>query len=82
MRKLKVRSWKLNRLKFLFLFSFLLFLNTAFAQFTIPEKPSFQTSVYDYANVLSSQEKSALENKLIQYSDSTTTQIVVITIES
>ena len=82
MRKLKVRSWKLNRLKFLFVFSFLLFLNTAFAQFTIPEKPSFQTSVYDYANVLSSQEKSALENKLIQYSDSTTTQIVVITIES
>ena len=53
-----------------------------FAQFTIPAKPDFQTSVYDYANVLSASEKSQLEEKLIQYSDSTTTQIVVITIES
>jgi len=53
-----------------------------FAQFTIPEKPSFQTSVYDYANILSPDEKSQLEEKLIKYSDSTTTQIVVITIES
>ncbi|MBP1223577.1 uncharacterized protein JOD96_002143 [Flavobacterium sp. 1355] len=56
--------------------------NSIFAQFTIPEKPSFQTSVYDYANVLSASEKSQLEEKLIRYSDSTTTQIVVITIES
>ena len=53
-----------------------------FAQFTIPEKPSFQTSVYDYANVLSTTEKAQLEEKLVRYSDSTTTQIVVITIES
>lgn len=53
-----------------------------FAQFTIPEKPSLATSVYDYANVLSSTEKLQLEEKLIHYSDSTTTQIVVITIES
>ena len=53
-----------------------------FAQFTIPEIPKFQTSVYDYANVLSAGEKSQLEEKLIKYSDSTTTQIVVITIES
>lgn len=56
--------------------------NCIFSQFTIPEKPSFQTSVYDYANVLSAQEKTQLEEKLIKYSDSTTTQIVVITIES
>ncbi len=53
-----------------------------FAQFTIPEIPKFQTSVYDYANVLNSDEKSQLEQKLIQYSDSTSTQIVVITIKS
>ncbi|HEY1193860.1 TPM domain-containing protein [Flavobacterium sp.] len=56
--------------------------NTTFAQFEIPKKPSFQTSIYDYANVLSSTEKSQLEEKLIRYSDSTSTQIVVITIES
>lgn len=67
----------------IFLYVFL-FLNSGFlfAQFDIPEKPSFQTSVYDYANVLSAQEKTQLEEKLIKYSDSTTTQIVVITIES
>ena len=51
------------------------------AQFTIPEKPSFQTSVYDYADVLNPTEEQELENKLIRYSDSTTTQIVVITID-
>ncbi|WP_281237803.1 MULTISPECIES: TPM domain-containing protein [Flavobacterium] len=74
---LTISGWKL----FLFAFAFL---NSGFlfAQFTIPEKPSFQTSVYDYANVLSPEEKAQLEEKLIKYSDSTTTQIVVITIES
>jgi uncharacterized protein len=64
------------------LFVFLYFTNLSFGQFTIPEKPTFQTSVYDYANMLSPTEKASLENKLIKYSDSTTTQIVAITIES
>ena len=59
-----------------------LYCGTLSAQFTIPKKPSFQTSVYDYANVLSASEKTQLEEKLVRYSDSTTTQIVVITIES
>lgn len=51
------------------------------AQFKIPDVPSFQTSVYDYADVLNSSEEKQLEEKLIRYSDSTSTQIVVITIE-
>lgn len=68
--------------QFTFLFIAFFVCNSIFAQFTIPEKPSFQTSVYDYANVLSASEKTQLEEKLIRYSDSTTTQIVVITIES
>lgn len=59
-----------------------LFTQISFAQFTIPEKPSFQTSVYDYANVLSADEKTQLEEKLVRYSDSTSTQIMVVTIES
>ncbi|WP_293874031.1 TPM domain-containing protein [Flavobacterium sp.] len=54
----------------------------SFAQFEIPIKPDIQTSVYDYANVLSAQEKTQLEEKLIRYSDSTSTQIVIITIQS
>ena len=73
---------KKNALIFLKLFVCLLLTQISFAQFTIPEKPSLQTSVYDYANVLSATEKEQLEEKLIKYSDSTTTQIVVITIES
>lgn len=64
-----------------FFFLFLFGMNLSFAQFTIPKKPSFQTSVYDYANLLSPTEKSQLESKLIRYSDSTSTQMVVITIE-
>lgn len=72
-----------DKLGYLFLvFIFLLNCNLLVAQFKIPEKPSFQTSVYDYANLFNSNEKAQLEEKLIRYSDSTTTQIVVITIES
>ena len=53
-----------------------------FSQYKIPDVPKFQTSVYDYADVLNATEEKALEDKLIHFSDSTTTQIVVITIES
>ncbi|WP_313804679.1 TPM domain-containing protein [Flavobacterium sp.] len=51
------------------------------AQYKIPDVPDFQTSVYDYANVLSKEEAKQLEDKLIRYSDSTTTQIVFVSIE-
>jgi uncharacterized protein len=73
---------KKNTLNSLKLFVCFLFTQISFAQFTIPEKPTFQTSVYDYANVLSATEKAQLEEKLIKYSDSTTTQIVIVTIET
>lgn len=69
----------------IFRFIYLIFfLGTTFvySQFTIPKKPDFQTSVYDYANVLSLAEKELLEDKLIKYSDSTTTQIVFISTET
>lgn len=61
---------------------FLLIGASAFAQFDIPEKPQLQTSVYDYINLLTPAEKSNLEQKLIRYSDSTSTQIVVAIIKS
>lgn len=83
MKNSKIKTPNSKRIfQFTFLLSTLLSLDCGFAQFTIPEKPSFQTSVYDYANVLSADEKTQLEEKLIRYSDSTSTQIVVITIES
>ena len=56
--------------------------NITFAQFEIPEKPKFQTAVYDYAQLLSAQEKSQLEEKLIRYSDTTTNQVTVIIIKN
>ena len=56
--------------------------NNAFAQYKIPETPKFQTSVYDYINLLSPSQKNSLENKLIKYSDTTSTQIVVAIISS
>lgn len=71
-----------QKLKVISLIAFLFCINSVFAQFDIPEKPEFQTSVYDYANMLNSEEKLKLEEKLVRYSDSTSTQIVIITIES
>ncbi|UJH66418.1 TPM domain-containing protein [Allomuricauda sp. SCSIO 65647] len=63
-------------------FLFLLCATIGWAQFTIPEKPTEQTSVYDYVSLLSTNEKTALEQKLIRYADSTSTQIVVAIISS
>jgi uncharacterized protein len=56
---------------------FSLLSNLIFAQLSIPPKPEKQTSVYDEVGILSSSEKSYLEQKLIQYYDSTSTQVVV-----
>lgn len=58
------------------------FSETISAQYTIPEKPKVQTSVYDYINLLSKAQKTNLENKLVRYADSTSTQILVAIIGS
>ena len=67
------KSQEVN-MKKLFLFVLALSGMIAHAQFDIPKKPSFQTSVYDYADLLNPTEEKELENKLIRYSDSTTTR--------
>lgn len=68
------------------LFSLLLLVLSipAFGQFNIPEKPTKTNpdAVYDYIGLLSAGQKSALENKLIKYSDSTSTQIVIAIIST
>lgn len=79
--KIQISNFK-GIFQFIFLLLTFFTFNFGFAQFDIPEKPSFQTSVYDYANILSENEKTQLEEKLVHYSDTTTTQIVVITIEN
>jgi len=69
--------------KFIYTLLTLLFsFNALFAQFDIPEKPKFQTSVYDYYKLLTPSQKNSLEQKLIKYSDTTSTQIVVAIIAS
>ncbi len=71
-----------------FLFGALLILCSfqyGFSQFNIPDKPSKiteQTSVYQYTPLLSESQKSSLEQKLIRYSDTTSTQIVIAIISS
>ena len=69
----------------LLLIGFLFFSETSIAQYDIPPKPSKQTeqtSVYDYINLLNASQKTNLENKLLRYADSTSTQIVVAVINS
>ena len=59
-----------------------LFCSAVHAQRQIPPKPSKQTSVYDEASMLSVSQAKQLEQKLIRYSDTTSTQIVIATIIS
>jgi len=61
---------------------FLISQNVFSQGFKIPEKPKFETSVYDYVNLLTASQKISLESKLVRYSDSTSTQIVVAIISS
>tara|TARA_B100000678_G_scaffold39224_1_gene28901 strand:+ start:3335 stop:4141 length:807 start_codon:yes stop_codon:yes gene_type:complete len=53
-----------------------------YAQRDIPPKPSKETAVYDGANLLTSSEEQRLTQKLINYADTTSTQIVIATIKS
>lgn len=71
-----------QQLLFIVLFIGIFQIPSLFAQFDVPEKPNSQTSVYDYAKILSESEKSSLEQKLINYSDTTSTQIVIATVET
>jgi uncharacterized protein len=68
--------------KLVFLLTFLITFSLFSQGYKIPEKPKFQTSVYDYTGLLTPSQKSNLEGKLVRYSDSTSTQIVVAIISS
>lgn len=53
----------------------------AFPQ-NIPAKPNPPRLVNDFANVLSQEEKAALERKLVAYDDSTSNQVTVVTVNT
>ncbi|WP_411831112.1 TPM domain-containing protein [Mariniflexile sp. AS56] len=75
-------QFKKNSRLILFVLITVLSFSFTYAQFKIPKTPEFQTSVYDYINLLSAAEKSSLEEKLVKYSDTTSTQIVIAIINS
>ncbi len=72
---------KLPSLKVIFIFLFLCFQFLG-AQYTIPAKPQVLYPVFDEAGLLNAREKQALNDKLIKFSDSTSTEIEVIIIKS
>ncbi len=78
MQKIKTKYLQLLSI----VFFLLCFSYTGIAQADIPPKPKLQTSLYDSADLLRANEKSALEQKLINYSDTTSTQIVVATVKT
>ncbi|MGC6431651.1 MAG: TPM domain-containing protein [Jejuia sp.] len=86
-RPCSLGSWqsqlKLKRFS-LFAIIYLIAIGFSFAQFEIPTKPTKANpdAVYDYYNLLSASQKQSLEQKLIKYSDTTSTQIVVAIIAS
>ena len=55
------------------------FVISGFAQ-DIPERPNPPRLVNDLANVLSDQEKQQLESELVQFDQSTSTQIAIVTV--
>ncbi len=64
------------------LVSLLIILNIAVQAQDIPARPTPPRLVNDYAKVLSADQLEALERKLVAYDDSTSTQIVVVTVPS
>jgi uncharacterized protein len=67
-------------MKRLLVFALLLLAQISQAQ-NIPAKPNPPRLVNDFAHVLSADQIDALERKLVAYDDSTSTQIVIVTLE-
>jgi uncharacterized protein len=73
---------RLRSLKIVFSFLLICFYSFVSAQYTIPPKSAVLYPVYDEANLLTKQEKDELNNKLIKFADSTSTEIEVVIIPS
>lgn len=72
----------MNKRSFFLLLVLLISSFLAFAQGDFPEPPNPPRLVNDFTNTLSESERSALENKLVAYNDSTSTQISIVLIRS
>ncbi|MCO5260733.1 MAG: TPM domain-containing protein [Crocinitomicaceae bacterium] len=78
---MRLVGYKLSKILVL-LFVIVAFTQQVTAQFDIPKKPQKETSLYDYAKVLTNEQATSLEQKLINYFDTTGTQIVVVTVQT
>lgn len=87
MNELKVKSRKLKgreaTMAFLRRFAAAIFFVISFSVSAqdIPSKPVPPRLVNDFANVLSAKQEQILENKLVRFNDTTSTQICVVTID-
>ncbi len=87
MNELKVKSRKLKgreaTMAFLRRFAAAIFFVISFSVSAqdIPSRPVPPRLVNDFANVLSAKQEQLLENKLVRFNDTTSTQICVITID-
>ncbi len=68
-------------MKQLLVFTLLFFTLFCRAQ-NIPAKPNPPRLVNDFAHIMSADQVQALENKLVAYDDSTSTQVAVVTVET
>ena len=66
----------------LFIFLLISFCVNAQLSKVVPDKPVPPRLVNDFANMLTPEQQQALENKLVAYDDSTSSQIAVVTVES
>ncbi len=73
-----IRSFTTMVFLILVLFGF----DNSFAASQIPARPSPPRLVNDLANILPDDREAVLEQKLVAYNDSTSTQIAVVTVES
>ena len=74
---------RFKSLKYLwFVLFFLYSVSELWAQFNIPKEPEKIYPVNDYAQILSLEQRKALNKKLIIYNNSTSTEIILISIQN
>jgi uncharacterized protein len=69
-------------MKYLLNITLLFFATSVFSQTEIPDRPNPPKLVNDYTNTLSAQEQQQLEQKLLAYNDSTSTQLTILIIDT
>ncbi|WP_321251871.1 TPM domain-containing protein [Psychroserpens sp.] len=75
-----IHTFRIDKTTFLTCFMFLILCVQGFAQYNIPDKPSFIPPVIDSTNTLSTSEYKYLYDKLVRYNDTTSTEVMIVII--